>query len=281
VRGCCNTSTAQAQEAHTLCMESWTVNPARTAAEADALIELVTPIFAICALGDSDDFIGIEIKPDRAGTLRICLERKALAFAYAFLVAGERRALPMSLEIFGELRAACDGDMADAEAYNLASAACCTLRLADIALPLGALATYCSAPTVVHFAAMLDADRYMGSTANRGMTFGLLRCLSRFGTMRSSQHARTPVAARWGGLSSCMAGQSLGPASSRPPPLHPRWTPNIIVVSCGHERTHAPPDCVIVACSHVSFDNVIVACLDSVAHSRTSCDTGGRFEGSR
>jgi hypothetical protein len=75
VRGCCNTSTAQAQEAHTLCMESWTVNPARTAAEADALIELVTPIFAICALGDSDDFIGIEIKPDRAGTLRICLDR--------------------------------------------------------------------------------------------------------------------------------------------------------------------------------------------------------------
>jgi hypothetical protein len=34
----------------------------------------------------------------------------------------------------------------------------------DIALPQGALATYCSAPTDVHFAAMLDVVCCMGST---------------------------------------------------------------------------------------------------------------------
>jgi hypothetical protein len=80
---------ATVQEAQTLCMKSWTINPARTAAEADALVDLVAPICAIRTLGESDDFVGIEITPDRAGTIRICQECKALAFADAFCVAGE------------------------------------------------------------------------------------------------------------------------------------------------------------------------------------------------
>jgi hypothetical protein len=42
----------------------------------------------------------------------------------------------------------------------------------DIALPVGALAAYASAPSEAHYEAMLDVVRYVGSTAGRGLTYG-------------------------------------------------------------------------------------------------------------
>ena len=45
---------------------------ARTAAEADALVDLVASMFSIRALGEPEDLLGIEICRDRAGTNFIC-----------------------------------------------------------------------------------------------------------------------------------------------------------------------------------------------------------------
>ena len=42
----------------------------------------------------------------------------------------------------------------------------------DIAAPVAALAAYSAAPTAAHFEAMLDIIRYVGSTPERGITFG-------------------------------------------------------------------------------------------------------------
>jgi hypothetical protein len=42
----------------------------------------------------------------------------------------------------------------------------------DIAAPVGAFAAYNSAPTLVHYATMLDVIRYVASTAERGITYG-------------------------------------------------------------------------------------------------------------
>jgi hypothetical protein len=63
--------------------------------------------------------------------------------------------------------------MADMEAYqsgigSLLHLAQCTRP--DIALAVRALATYSLKPSAAHFAAMLNAIRYVGSTADRGIT---------------------------------------------------------------------------------------------------------------
>jgi hypothetical protein len=93
-----------------------------------------------------------------------------------FNVVGARKAMPMSPEVYGELRAAREGDeMADVEVYQ--SGIGSWLHLAqctrpDIALAVGALATYSSTQSAAHFAAMLDIIRYVGSTADRGITYG-------------------------------------------------------------------------------------------------------------
>jgi Reverse transcriptase (RNA-dependent DNA polymerase) len=150
---------------------------ARTAAEADALVALVASMFAIRALGEPQDFLGIQITRDRsARTITIDQERKAAALAADMGVQGERRGVPMSPDTFAGLRAARPGEqMADVLAYqsavgSLLHIAQCTRP--DIALAVGALSAYNAAPTQAHFDAMLDVVRYVGSTAERGVTFG-------------------------------------------------------------------------------------------------------------
>jgi hypothetical protein len=91
-------------------------------------------------------------------------------------VSGERRAVPMSPETFAGLRVAAVGDaMADVDAYrsslgSLLHLAQCTRP--DIALAVGALASYAKAPSQAHADALLDVVRYVGSTAHRGVTYG-------------------------------------------------------------------------------------------------------------
>jgi hypothetical protein len=121
--------------------------------------------------------LGIEISRDRAARrLTITQASKARALAAAFGVEGERRATPMTPAAYGELRASREGDeMADKAAYqsgigSLLHMAQCVRP--DIAAPVGALASYGSAPTAAHYAAMLDVIRYVGATAERGITFG-------------------------------------------------------------------------------------------------------------
>lgn len=150
---------------------------ARTADEADALVDLVASMFAIRKLGEPQDFLGIEIARNRqAGTISIDQARKARALADSVGVAGERRGVPMSPETFAGLRAAQPGDaMADALEYqsiigSLNHLAQCTRP--DIALAVCALASYNSKPTLAHRAALLDVVRYVGCTATRGITYG-------------------------------------------------------------------------------------------------------------
>jgi hypothetical protein len=151
---------------------------ARTAAEADALVEMVASMFAIRALGEPQDFLGIRITRDRAArTITIDQEDKAAALAAAAGVTGERQAVPMAPDVYSGLKARQDGEpMAVLEKYQ--SAIGSLLHLAqctrpDIALAVGALASYNAAPTQAHWAAALDVIRYVGSTAARGITFGL------------------------------------------------------------------------------------------------------------
>jgi hypothetical protein len=150
---------------------------ARTAAEADAHVDLVAGMFSIHKLGEPQDILGIEISRDRdAGTITIRQASKAHSLATAFGVEGERCATPMTPVVYGELQAAreCD-DMADKEAYQ--SGIGSLLHMAqcmrpDIAAPVGALAAFFSAPTAAHYVAMLNVTRYVGCTSNRGITYG-------------------------------------------------------------------------------------------------------------
>jgi hypothetical protein len=150
---------------------------ARTTEEADALVELVESIFQIRKLGEPVDFLGIEIQRDRgAGTITLTQKAKAEALTAALGVQGACKAVPMSPECFSSLRAAQPGEpMADKLGYqkvigSLLHLAQCTRP--DIALPVGALAAYASAPSEAHYQAMLDVVRYVGSTAGRGLTYG-------------------------------------------------------------------------------------------------------------
>ena len=150
---------------------------ARTAAEADALVDLVASMFAIRKLGEPQDFLGIEITRDRsAHTISINQARKACALGAALGVAGERRSVPMSPDTYAGLRVARPGEqMSDVHVYqsvigSLLHLAQCTRP--DIALTVGALASFCSAPTVAHYNAVLDLVRYVGCTAERGITYG-------------------------------------------------------------------------------------------------------------
>lgn len=151
---------------------------ARTPEEADALVELVGTMFQIRKLGEPTDFLGIEIRRDwDAGTITICQETKAVALATGLGLGGEQDViLPMSPEVYGELRAAKDSDaMADKAAYqrtlgSLLHLAQCTRP--DIALPVAALAAYASKPSVQHWEALLGLVKYVGVTATRGITYG-------------------------------------------------------------------------------------------------------------
>jgi hypothetical protein len=157
---------------------------ARSDEEAEALVDLVASMFAIRRLGEPEDVLGIEVLRDwDAGTITLCHERKALALAEAFGVAGQRRLVPMSPAVYSDLHGARDGEeRADKVEFqsgigSLLHIAQCTRP--DISVPpmphsvsVGALAVVASEPTAEHFEAMLDVVRYVGSTAARGLTYG-------------------------------------------------------------------------------------------------------------
>jgi hypothetical protein len=46
-----------------------------------------------------------------------------------------------------------------------------------LVLAVGALPAYCSAPSAVHHAALVDVVKYLGCTASRGITYGSRRAL--------------------------------------------------------------------------------------------------------
>jgi hypothetical protein len=118
---------------------------ARTATEADALVDRIALVFAIRKVGEPQDFLGIRIVRElEAGTIPLTQEDKALALAAELGVAGESKVIPMSPETFSGLRKAQEGDtMGDKELYqsgigSLLHLAQCTRP--DIALGVGALA---------------------------------------------------------------------------------------------------------------------------------------------
>jgi hypothetical protein len=151
---------------------------ARTTKEVDALVDLLESVFEVRRPGEPVDFLGIEIQRDReAGTNTLTQRAKAEALAVTHGVQGACRAVPrvpMSPECFSSLRAAQPGEpMADKLGYqkgigSLLHLSRCTRP--DIALLVGALAAYNSAPSVAHCEAMLDVVRYVGSTAERDVT---------------------------------------------------------------------------------------------------------------
>jgi hypothetical protein len=151
---------------------------ARTAAEADELVALIGSMFDIRVHdGEPEDFVGVQISRDRErGTVTLDQQDKSRALAATLGLSGERRSVPMSPETYANLRAATVGEqMADVDAYqsvvgSLLHLAQCTRP--DIALAVGALAAYCHAPTQAHHVALLDVVRYVGSTAERGLTYG-------------------------------------------------------------------------------------------------------------
>jgi hypothetical protein len=149
---------------------------AKTVEQADALVELVASMFAIRALGEPEDFLGIQISRDRAArTITIVQEHKALELAAGLGLVGGRKAVPMSPETYSGLRAAQEGEsMADKlECQRIVGSllhlAQCTRP--DIALAVGALAAFCAAPTEKHHKTLLNVVRYVGSTVKRGITF--------------------------------------------------------------------------------------------------------------
>jgi hypothetical protein len=153
---------------------------ARTPKEADALVDLMESIFAIRKLGEPVDFLGIKIRRDR-GALTITITQKAkaeeLAAVHGAQEAGKAEPrVPMSPECFASLRAAQPGEPIGHKLNyqrvigSLLHLAQCTRP--DIALPVGALASYASAPSMAHSEALVKLVRYVGVTAGRGLTFG-------------------------------------------------------------------------------------------------------------
>jgi hypothetical protein len=160
---------------HVLC-GGW-LGGGKTAAEADALVDLVGSMFEIRKLGEPQDFLGIPICQDRsASTITVDQEDKAEALAAEVGVSGECRMVLMTPEVYGELRGAQPGEpMTDKLRYprvvgSLLHLAQCTRP--DIALSVAALAACLSEPSAQHFAVLLDVERYVGETASRGITYG-------------------------------------------------------------------------------------------------------------
>jgi hypothetical protein len=149
---------------------------AKTAAEADALVDLVGSMFEIRKLGELQDFLHIHICRNRcAGTITVDQQDKAKALAAEVGVSGECTMVPMSPEVYGESRVPQPGEpMTDKLLYQRVVGS--LLRLAqcmrpDIALSVAAFAAYSSAPSAQHFAVLLDVVRYVGGTISRGITY--------------------------------------------------------------------------------------------------------------
>jgi hypothetical protein len=140
---------------------------AARAKEADALVNLVESIFEIRKLGELVDLIGIEIQRIRgAGTITLTQKAKAEALAAVHWVQEACKAVPKvptSPGCFASLQAAQPGEpMAHKLGHqkvmsSLLHLAHCTRP--DIALPVGALAAYASAPSVAHYEALLNVVR--------------------------------------------------------------------------------------------------------------------------
>jgi hypothetical protein len=175
---------------------------AKTVAEADALVDLVGSMFEIRKIGEPEDFLGIHICRDHgSGTISVDQKDKAVALAAELGVSGECKVVPMSPEVFGELRGAQPWEpMADKLQYqrvvgSLLQLAQCTWP--DIALPVAALAAYSSAPSTQHYAVLLDIVRYVGGTASWGSTFGGKRhplgfwCDANFAACKGTQRSTT------------------------------------------------------------------------------------------
>jgi hypothetical protein len=80
---------------------------AKPAAEADALVDLVGSMhmFELRKLGEPQDFLSINKCRDRsASTITVDQEDKAAALAAKMGVSGKCRMVPMSPEVYGELR---------------------------------------------------------------------------------------------------------------------------------------------------------------------------------
>jgi hypothetical protein len=150
-----------------------------TASEQDSLFYIDLPS---CIAGarsaelTGNRHLALVVKRDRrAGEISIRQAAKAKGHAEAFGVAGDRRTIPMSSAVYGSLKCAKPGDeMADKTEYqsgigSLLHMAQCVRP--DIAAPVGALAAFGSAPTAVHFGAMLDVIGYVGATAERGISY--------------------------------------------------------------------------------------------------------------
>jgi hypothetical protein len=79
----------------------------KTAAEADALVDLVGSMFEIQKLGEPQDFLGIHICRDgSAGTITVDQEDKAEALAAEVGVSGECSWCGCHQRCMGELRGA-------------------------------------------------------------------------------------------------------------------------------------------------------------------------------
>jgi hypothetical protein len=127
--------------------------------------------------GEPEDFLGIHICRDHsAGTITDDQKDKATALAAELGVSGTFRVVPMTPEVFGELRGAQPWEpMADKPRYqqvvsSLLHLAQCTRP--DIAQPVAALAAYSLAPSAHHYAVLLDVVWYVGGTTCHGITYG-------------------------------------------------------------------------------------------------------------
>jgi hypothetical protein len=199
---------------------------AKTTSEADALVDVVGSMFEIWKLGEPANFLGIHICRDRsAGTITVDQEDKATALAAELGVSGTFRIVPMTPEVFGELRGAQPGEpMADKRRYqqvvgSLLHLAQCTRS--DIALPVAAMAAYSSAPSAHHYAVMLDLVRYVGGTTSRGITYGGNRqslgfwCDANFATCKDTRRSITGwVVTMYGGAESWSSKKQAATAAS-------------------------------------------------------------------
>jgi hypothetical protein len=140
----------------------------------NALEELVASVFLLRACGEPYYFPGIQLsKEGVARTISIIQDHKALELAAALGLGEARKAAPMSCKAYSGLLADQKSEsMVDNLEYEhvvarLSSGQC---THPEIALAVGSLAAFCTAPREEHHKASLVVVRYVGSTDKRGVT---------------------------------------------------------------------------------------------------------------
>jgi hypothetical protein len=91
-------------------------------------------------------------------------------------VEGDKKLTTLTPEAFSSIWGAQPGGQITEKVADQAMV-CSSLHLAhctrcDLGLAVGALAAYCSAPSVVHYAALVDVVRYVSCTAPHDITYG-------------------------------------------------------------------------------------------------------------